>query len=84
MAFSSFQTYDDSNVAKSDYLEGITYSSNHVRVPPMDDEQHPLFELNNPSARSSNRRPSLEPLEVPIVKKRLHILHVLAAIVSLI
>lgn len=50
----------------------------------MDDQQHHLYELNNPSARSSNRRPSLEPLGVPIVKKRLHISHVLAAVVSLI
>ena len=86
MAFSSFRTYDNSNVANTgtDYLEGIIYSSNHVRVPPVDDQQHPLLELNNPSARSSNRRPSLEPLGVPTVKKRLHILHVVAAIVSLI
>ncbi|MCJ1269090.1 hypothetical protein MMC22_008979 [Lobaria immixta] len=84
MAFSSFRTRDYTNVANTDYNEGIIYSSNHVRVPPMDDQQHHLCELNNPSARSFDPRPSLKPLGVPTVKKRLHISHVLAAVVSLI
>lgn len=84
MAFSSFRTRDYTNVANTDYNEGIIYSSNHVRVPPMDDQQHHLCELNNPSARSFEPRPSLKPLGVPTVKKRLHISHGLAAVVSLI
>ena len=48
----------------------------------MESQQHLLYELNKPSARSVNRSPSLAPLGVPTVKRRLHISHVLAAIVS--
>ena len=84
MALSSFPTHDKTNVANTDYNEGIKHSSNHVRLPRMDGQQRLLCGLNNPSTRSSNRRPSLEPLGVPTVKERLHISHVLAAVVSLI
>ena len=55
-----------------------------ARVPPIDDQQLLLREWNDPSAHLSKHRPSLEPLGVPTVKKRLHISQVLAAFVSLI
>ena len=84
MSYSSFRTYHNSNVANTDYLDGFIYLSKHVRVPPKDDRQHPFCELNNTSARLANRKHSLDPLGVPTVKKRLHISHILAAIVSLI
>ncbi|KAI4248123.1 MAG: hypothetical protein L6R40_001212 [Gallowayella cf. fulva] len=84
MAFSSFRTHNYTNVANTGYDEGFNYASNPIRVPPKDDQQHHLCELNDPSARSSHHRPSLKPLGVPTVKKRLHNSHVLAAVVSLI
>ena len=84
MAFSSLRNYDNSNVADTDYLERISNSRTYVRISPVDDQQHPLCEINDPRARLPNRRPSLAPLGVPTVKKRLYISHVLAAIVSLI
>ena len=83
MAYSSFQTHDNTSIATTDHNEDIIYSSNHVKVPPTVDQQHLLDELNNPSATSFIRGPNLDPIGVPTVKKRLHISHVLAALVSL-
>ena len=84
MAVPSSRTYDTTNIINTDNSEDIVYSRNHVGVPSMDGQQHLLYELNNSSSRSSNRRPSVEPLGVPTAKKRFHISHVLAAIISLI
>ncbi|KAL8806100.1 MAG: hypothetical protein Q9200_005167 [Gallowayella weberi] len=84
MAFSSFRTWDYTNLANTGYDEGFNYARNPIRVPPKDDQQHHLRELNDPSARSSHHRPSLKPLGVPTVKKRFHNSHVFAAVISLI
>ena len=84
MAISSSRAYGNTNVANIDHNEGIIHSSNHIMIPPMDDQQHHLYELDSPSAHSSNRRPDLKPLGVPAVKKRLHISQALAAVISLI
>ena len=83
MAFSSFPNHEYANLANADYDGGIIYSSNRIRASSVDDQEHHFCEVNKPSARSSNCTPSLKPLGVPSVKRRLHVSHVLAALVSL-
>ncbi|KAL8953586.1 MAG: hypothetical protein Q9222_000581 [Ikaeria aurantiellina] len=84
MAFSSFRTYDYINVAHTGYDEGFDHASNPIKVPPKDDQQHHVYELNDSSVRSSHHGPGLKPLGVPTAKKRLHKSQVVAAVISLI
>lgn len=83
MAFTSFRAHHNADVANTRYSEGFIHARNHIRVPPKDNQQYYLYELNDFSADSCNPRHGLKPLGLPTAKKRLHNSHVVAAVLSL-
>ena len=81
MTCTSLRISNESEVTVYDCHDGTVYPKKPPPVPPKDGQQHTVRELSKPSAHP---KAHVEPIGVPIVKKRFQVVHLLATIISLI